>query len=252
MSPARGAAGRPDLLRLIDRLDIIAEPDELDRRIAALARPSAPTIVSFVNAHAVNLAWADPAFADELAGADVLFRDGAGLYLLLRRLMGRDAGLNLNGTDLIGRITAAFAGRPAAVLGTRAPFVDRAVEIVRGLGPAVEATADGFQDEAFYLDLMRRHRCDLILLGMGMPKQERVAARLRAGLDHPCLIVNGGAILDFWAGRFPRAPAPLRRAGLEWAYRLALEPGRLWRRYLLGNALFLWRGARLARTARRP
>jgi hypothetical protein len=87
---------------------------------------------------------------------------------------------------------------------------------------------------------------------MGMPKQERVALLLRDALAHPCVIVAGGAILDFLAGRFPRAPRALRRVGLEWLYRLAFEPRRLASRYLLGNAAFLWRIAMIAAIGSRP
>jgi exopolysaccharide biosynthesis WecB/TagA/CpsF family protein len=73
---------------------------------------------------------------------------------------------------------------------------------------------------------------------------------LVAALDRPCTIAAGGAILDFWAGRFPRAPLWMRRAGIEWVFRLLREPRRLWRRYVLGNPLLLWRALRLARDRR--
>jgi exopolysaccharide biosynthesis WecB/TagA/CpsF family protein len=80
---------------------------------------------------------------------------------------------------------------------------------------------------------------------MGMPRQEEMACVLRAALTHPCLIVCGGAIIDFLGGRAPRAPVWMRRFGLEWVYRLMQEPGRLFRRYVLGNPLFLLRTLRL-------
>jgi hypothetical protein len=86
----------------------------------------------------------------------------------------------------------------------------------------------------------------LIILGMGMPRQEIVALALRAALHRPCLIVCGGAILDFLGGRVPRAPRLLQGLGLEWAWRLAREPRRLFRRYVLGNPVFIGRALRLA------
>jgi exopolysaccharide biosynthesis WecB/TagA/CpsF family protein len=79
-----------------------------------------------------------------------------------------------------------------------------------------------------------------------MPRQEQVAVLLRAALGYPCLIVCGGAILDFLGGKTSRAPVWLRRTGLEWAYRLALEPRRLFSRYVLGNPLFVSRALMLA------
>jgi N-acetylglucosaminyldiphosphoundecaprenol N-acetyl-beta-D-mannosaminyltransferase len=76
---------------------------------------------------------------------------------------------------------------------------------------------------------------------MGMPKQERLARRLRLELPHAPAIVCGGAILDFMSGNVERAPQPMRRLGLEWLYRLCREPRRLFRRYVLGNPLFILR-----------
>jgi len=68
---------------------------------------------------------------------------------------------------------------------------------------------------------------------------------IREHLDGPMLVVNGGAILDFLAGRFPRAPKWMRTLGLEWLFRLVREPGRLFQRYVIGNGVFLWRAMRL-------
>jgi N-acetylglucosaminyldiphosphoundecaprenol N-acetyl-beta-D-mannosaminyltransferase len=94
--------------------------------------------------------------------------------------------------------------------------------------------------------LATEHRPSLIVLGMGMPRQEEIASLLRGVLDHPCTIVCGGAIIDFLGKKTSRAPLWMRRTGLEWLYRLALEPRRLFRRYVIGNPLFLWRALRLA------
>jgi exopolysaccharide biosynthesis WecB/TagA/CpsF family protein len=111
--------------------------------------------------------------------------------------------------------------------------------------------AHGFLPTPEYVRLAAGHRPSLIVLGMGMPRQEEVARELRAALDHPCLIVCGGAIIDFLAGRTPRAPRWMRAVGAEWLYRLALEPRRLFRRYVVGNPLFIARALRLALTTPR-
>jgi len=89
------------------------------------------------------------------------------------------------------------------------------------------------------------------VLGMGMPKQERVARLLRAHLGSPTLIVCGGATLDFLGGRVRRAPVWVRRADLEWLYRLALEPRRLWGRYGPGGIRFVMRMRRTVATVNR-
>ena len=75
---------------------------------------------------------------------------------------------------------------------------------------------------------------------------------LRAALGFPCLIICGGAIIDFLGGKIPRAPRWMRRTGLEWAFRLALEPRRLFRRYVIGNPVFIARTLSLAATTPAP
>ena len=86
---------------------------------------------------------------------------------------------------------------------------------------------------------------ELVILAMGNPKQEAVARAIAAATTQPMVIVNGGAIADFLAHRFERAPLWVRRAHCEWLYRVLLEPKRLWRRYLLGGFSFVWHIVRL-------
>jgi N-acetylglucosaminyldiphosphoundecaprenol N-acetyl-beta-D-mannosaminyltransferase len=84
---------------------------------------------------------------------------------------------------------------------------------------------------------------DVVWVGIGVPKQEKWMAALRPHLEAPVLI-GVGAAFDFHAGLVPQAPPWLQRAGLEWAYRLAHEPRRLWRRYLRYNPRFVGAFAR--------
>ena len=106
-------------------------------------------------------------------------------------------------------------------------------------------------DVTDYIKLAAKHRPSLIVLGMGMPRQEQVAIALRASLGYSCLIVCGGAIIDFLGGKVQRAPTWMRRTGLEWVYRLALEPRRLFRRYVIGNPVFLARALAMVATSSR-
>lgn len=245
---------RPDrtgaVLDLARAVRITAAPEDANRVLEDLARPSKPLILSFLNAHSVNLAWRNEMFRAALESSDVLLRDGTGAAILFR-MMGREPGLNMNGSDFIPRVLDRFAGRRVALFGTCDPWLGRATEWVRSRGANVVASADGFRPEAEYLHIAAESRAELILLAMGMPRQESLAPLLAAHLTSPCLIVNGGAILDFWAGRFPRAPHWMRRIGFEWLYRLGQEPERLWRRYVLGNPAFLLRATLVAAQARR-
>lgn len=227
---------------------VLRVPGEADdaELLLRLSQPTRPSVLAFVNAHAMNSAVHDADFFDSLMSADILLRDGSGMSTLFK-VLGIPPGQNLNGTDLIPRLIALFNGRAIALFGTQEPYLTRAVRVVRDTlaRGTLAAKADGFMPPHYYLALVRAHQSELIVLGMGMPKQEEVACALRAALTHPCLIVCGGAIIDFLGERMPRAPLWMRRLGLEWVYRLAQEPSRLFRRYVLGNPLFLLRTLRL-------
>jgi len=96
---------------------------------------------------------------------------------------------------------------------------------------------------------IRAAKADVVVVAMGNPTQEYwLAANLDA--TGARIGIGVGAFLDFAAGRVARAPGLLRRARLEWLWRLAIEPRRLWRRYVVGNPLFLFRAARYSRRMR--
>ena len=225
---------------IIGKLEVVADAAVAQRLLDRLAAPETATVLGFVNAHAMNLVVRDGAYCQALSAADVLLRDGSGMAILYRRL-GLEPGLNMNGTDFIPELMAAYRGRRVAFWGTRQPYLDQAVQrSVAMFGVVPVSVHDGFASVDTYLQLAREQQPELIVLGMGMPRQEVVAARL-AATGGPCLIVCGGAILDFLGGKVSRAPEWLRRLGGEWLYRLLREPKRLFMRYVVGNPLFLVR-----------
>ena len=219
----------------------------------SLAQPKEPTVLAFVNAHAMNSAATSKRFFDSLMAADIVLRDGIGMAILLR-LLNQPPGLNLNGTDLIPKIMRLYAGRQIALFGTQDPYLRRARErVMKQLAPgSMVLTTHCFLETGDYVHLAAKHKPELIVLGMGMPRQEEVAGMLRAAVGYPCLIVCGGAIIDFLGDKTPRAPLWLRAVGMEWVYRLGLEPRRLFARYVLGNPLFVLRALRLAAAGARP
>ena len=238
--------------QLVQRIECVPTESAALQVLRRLSQPQRPTMLGFVNAHAMNSAAGSAVFYEALVSADTLLRDGSGMATLFM-LLGMPAGRNLNGTDFIPRLLTQFSGRAIALLGTREPFLGRAAHTVaQRLSSASRlTTAEGFLPLDAYVALMQAQPCDLIVLGMGMPRQEELAGRLREQLSYPCLIVCGGAIIDFLGGKTARAPAWMRRLGLEWLYRLAQEPGRLFKRYVLGNPVFLWRSLRLRHAQRR-
>jgi exopolysaccharide biosynthesis WecB/TagA/CpsF family protein len=199
---------------------------------------ASPAIVSFLNAHAFNLSCRNPAFYSALMASEIVLRDGIGTELIMQAAALK-AGVNTNGTDLIPAVLQSRPGARVAVIGTREPWLSAACARIEEFGANVVLRIDGFKDVGAYVEEVACAAPDIILLGMGMPKQEFVAVELVKHLDrHPCLILNGGAILDFLADRFPRAPEGLRRFRMEWLFRLLLEPRRLWRRYIVGGVIF--------------
>lgn len=233
------AARTRDLFELHRCIELVEDEQARDDLLDQLQHPERPFILSFVNAHAVNLGWSSPGMVESLLHSDLLLRDGIGVKLGLKAF-GRSPGLNMNGTELIPRIARAYKGRRAAVFGTRSPWLETAREALEAEGLVVVACHDGFAPTETYLELAAAAEPELVILAMGMPKQEDIAVSLRDRLSNPVLIVNGGAILDFLGGKVTRAPGWMRKAGLEWMYRLYLEPRRLARRYLLGIPVFLW------------
>ncbi|MCY7370196.1 MAG: WecB/TagA/CpsF family glycosyltransferase [Polaromonas sp.] len=226
---------------MVAKIQLVATPSAQQQLLQVICSPSQPVVVAFANAHAMNCVAVSPSFFSALRSADWVLRDGSGMAILFK-LLGHDPGINLNGTDLIPEIIGLFNGRRIAFFGTQEPYLQQGLVAARQIAPQSHLTgAHGFLQMDAYILLAATQRSELIVLGMGMPKQEAVAAALREQLDFPCTIVCGGAIVDFLAGRTARAPLWMRRAGFEWAYRFALEPKRLFHRYVMGNPVFLAR-----------
>ncbi len=227
------------LVRKIERVHTSSDRQGL---LEKLGHPGKPVVLAFVNAHAMNLLAKSESFFESLCAADTVLRDGSGMETLFNQL-NIPPGLNLNGTDLIPDVVCQFNGRCIALFGTQEPYLESGVEFVEmNLSPQSSCVhADGFLDDGAYISLAAKYRPALIVLGMGMPRQEEVAVALRSRLTYPCLIICGGAIIDFWGGRTSRAPLWMRRNGVEWLFRLQMEPRRLFQRYVIGNLVFLAR-----------
>lgn len=209
--------------------------DEVDRRIEA----EGCDVLAFINAHAFNMVCDRPSFARDLLAASLLVRDGKGMEIFLDKL-GHEPGANLNGTDLIPAVLARNTDRAVAVFGTRDPWLSAGCEELQKRGSRIVSMVDGFQQESAYLEEVDSARPEIVVLAMGMPRQEAIAAAIVERCEwQPRLLICGGAIIDFLSNRHSRAPEWLRKSGFEWAYRLALEPRRLFRRYVIGNVIFL-------------
>ena len=237
---------------LVRKIERVHTPGDRQRLVERLGRPDRPLVLAFANAHAMNLLAKSEGFFQSLCAADTVLRDGSGMETLFNHL-NIPPGLNLNGTDLIPDVLQQFNGRVIALFGTEEPYLEAGAQFVgQNLAPQSNCLrASGFLDGTAYILLAKKNRPALIVLGMGMPRQEEVAIALRSGLDFPCLIICAGAIIDFWGGKTRRAPMWMRRMGMEWLFRLRSEPQRLFRRYVIGNTIFLTRALILPALNRR-
>lgn len=228
--------------KLIDKLEAV-EPHEYDGFIASLLKTEKPITLGFLNQHAYNIASQDSQTLQAFSNVDYLLRDGIGIKLACR-FRKINPGANLNGTDLIpALITKALASDLKVqffVFGTESPWLEEGSR--RLLRSHPYHGLHGFYDTDEYLQFanerMDEHALKIIVLAMGMPKQEKLAQRLRSSMKGAALIICGGAIIDFQAGRFKRAPVLFRKLGLEWFYRLLQEPKRLFSRYVFGIPKF--------------
>lgn len=233
-----------DWQRILDHLVICTDGEAKNRLLQRLIGRQGSCVLSFVNAHAANLAWRDVTFGNSIISSDVVVRDGIGMRLLLA-LLGREPGGDLNGTDLIPELLDRLPRDSClAVYGTQQPYLSAGISRLYSMGFESVHAEEGFHEVAYYVERFAEVQPEVIILAMGMPKQESVALSLKQAAEErnwATLIINGGAIIDFMAYRFPRAPLWMQRLGMEWIYRLIQEPKRLWRRYVVGNVIFVFR-----------
>ena len=226
-------------------LDLVdATPDQAISHLLSPGRRRA----FFMNAHCCNLRRRNARYAQAVARADVLLPDGIGVELAAK-MTGQKLTANLNGTDLVPLLLAKAARMGKSVYlfgGTPGTADGAAAKLIHSIpGLRIAGTSNGFSDaadaEAVIADI-NGSGADIVLVALGVPLQEvwldNHAHRLNASLT-----LAVGALFDFLAGSVVRAPKLVRRAKMEWAWRLAQEPRRLAKRYLAGNVAFLTHAA---------
>ena len=220
--------------------------DRAARYLVECARTGERTCVFFVNAHCINVAARDAGYARLLTSAPTVFADGAGMAIAAR-LAGRRLVHNVNGTDLFPEMcdAAAAASVPIALLGA-APGVAQkcGAEMQRRFpGLRIVWVQHGYlqeHEERAELDSLNASGAKLLFVAKGVPGQELWLAQNAGRLVAPVLL-GVGALFDFYSGTIRRAPPLVRTLRLEWLYRLALEPRRMFTRYVLGNPAFIAR-----------
>ncbi len=230
-------------------VDVLRAP-ELIHRVGCLARKPGSHLVCYVNTDCVNQAVFDRRYRAILQAADLVYADGTGV-VWASRLTDRPLPERITLGDALPDLcrVAAMRGLRLFFLGGRPGAAHRAADSLQGQVPGLQIVGaeHGFftpEEEAAVIAAINQASPDILLVGMGVPKQEKWLWQHRDQLRVPVLW-GVGAVFEYFAGDAPRAPVWLRRLGFEGAFRLLIGPPRLWKRYLLGNAFFVLRVAAL-------
>ena len=218
--------------------------DWIDEAIAADERG----YICVAATHTVMVCDEDPELREAVLNSSLTVPDGQPLVWAMNAL-GGDLSQRVYGPELMARYCerAASSGVKMYLYGGRnqGALVQLAlnlrqrfpgVKIVGGYSPPFRDLSEA--EDAAIIKEINRSRADVVWVGVGAPKQEKWMAAMRGSVDAPVMI-GVGAAFDFHAGLVPQAPNWMQSAGLEWLFRLAHEPRRLWRRYARYNPRFV-------------
>ena len=233
-------------IRILDvRIDNIPMESALDR-VVEMLDGDRPQHACFINPHNINQTFHVPEYRRVLDDAALVLADGFGTKLA-GKILKQPLRQNLCGTDLFPRLCARLAGSGKSIylLGGCPGVAERVAEWVNDHYPSViiRGCAHGYftsEEEPEVVRKIAQAGADLLVVGMGVPKQEIWCDKHLDELNVKVAMGFGG-LFDYFSGRIPRAPQWVREMGMEWIYRLIQEPRRMWRRYLIGNVVFLTR-----------
>ncbi len=241
----KGVAEAPEHLALlgipVDNLTMA----EAVARILELARDGEAHQLCFVNADCVNIACRDAEYKRILRAVDIVLADGIGVRLA-GKLLNQNIRENVNGTDLFPMLCEAAERERVGIylLGGLPGVAQAAAQWVGKHYPGLPVGyRHGFftpDEEPEVLEGIRESGAAVVLVALGVPRQEKWIYTRLCDLG-PGMAIGVGGLLDFYSGRIARAPVWMRELGMEWFYRFLREPRRMWRRYFVGNAVFLAR-----------
>ena len=223
----------------------------LGSKVELASLPEGKLLINTINAHSFNTAKKDKLFAEALTNGDVLIPDGVSIVKACRWIKAKSQPKErIAGWDLfefeMSKLekkggTVMFMGSSQKVLDLivkRAAKVYPHLKVVTYSPPYKPEFSD--EDNTAIIEAINNANPDLLWIGMTAPKQEKWTYSHWKDLNIHCHVGTIGAVFDFFAGTVERAPIWWQEHGLEWLYRLLKEPKRMWRRYIIGNTLFLW------------
>ena len=201
--------------------------------------------IFFINAHCFNIAQKNPQYRKALNQGNLILNDGVGIKIA-SFILNIPLKENMNGTDFIPKLLEFSQQQKQGVflLGGKPGIAEKAQSKIQKNMPNLKfnGTHHGYFTESEANEIVNQinqSKATVLILGMGVPKQEIWLYIHSKKLQHIKIAVAGGAILDFLSGNFRRAPRWVRKIGLEWFFRFSQEPKRLFNRYFIGNIIFL-------------
>ncbi|OGX31875.1 MAG: hypothetical protein A2787_01105 [Omnitrophica WOR_2 bacterium RIFCSPHIGHO2_01_FULL_48_9] len=200
--------------------------------------------VFFLNLDCLRQALEDREYKEVLAASSLLLPDGVGLKLATAMFGGRMRE-NCNGTDFSPALMEKLAKRNLKIflMGSKNGVAEMAAENLKRKIKNIQivgAVSGFFTDDEKIISAINASGADVLFVAMGVPRQERWIHMNRASLN-PKICLGVGALLDYLSGSLPRAPRGLRSLHLEWLWRIGLEPGRMFKRYILDGMGFLFK-----------
>ena len=204
-------------------------------------------LITYINQHCFNTSFTDREYFDILTSGFKIYADGVGLYLSLK-FLGFHPLENFNASDLNQKAFDYFIENRTKIYILGGKF-DKSLIVTKlaQKGLNIKEYSNGYEDTDSLGELAHTisNSCaDVIILGISVPKQEKIAYELFKLLPDKSFLCVGN-FLEFYLGTKTRAPEFLRNSGFEWLFRLATEPKRLWKRYVIGIPLFIFRVIKL-------
>lgn len=229
----------------LKKLDILSQKSDLEHL------PEGKLLINTINAHSYNTALKDNLFAEALSKGDVLIPDGISIVKACHWLNAKSQPKErIAGWDLFD-----FEIKKLAKRGGKCMFMGSSEKVLSLIKKRIAIDYPSIKvitysppykvefskkDNDAIVKAINEANPDLLWIGMTAPKQEKWVYSHWDELNIHCHCGTIGAVFDFYAGTAKRAPLWWQEHGLEWLYRLILEPRRMWKRYIIGNILFLW------------
>jgi N-acetylglucosaminyldiphosphoundecaprenol N-acetyl-beta-D-mannosaminyltransferase len=234
--------------RMILKMPVaVTSCEEVVQSVIGACSENSGKYVCVANVHMCMESYDNLEFRQVVNKADLVIPDGMPLVWALR-LLGEKQAYHVRGSDLLLKVCAKAEkfNIPIGLYGGTADSLRDFISFLAGEFSSLHITCSisppfrplNVQEDAEFVERIKSSGARILFIGIGCPKQEKWMATHVDQLD--CVMIGVGAAFDFFSGRKRHAPLWMQKAGLEWLFRLASDPRRLWKRYLKHNPRFIW------------